>query len=248
MNSFLRTFCFSFVWIFILKANIILTYADDSYVLEWPAELQLIDEEWKLSGYDNWKIIEESSWAYVWAFWNQIYVSNRENYKIKVIWKEYWKYRLFLSNGDYFTQISNVSTVEWQVDTYTRTNDSITIDFSDFKFGYYNLLIDNFWWKSVKSINQVYLPAIWLTQRFKIDWNKVSENNPESIEYSIGSLSFSLAANGSWEVLGFFFGILSALGICLIVFIFIMRKPIYTLIKKLFFKIKNFSTKFSQLR
>ena len=170
---------------------------DTLYTINWNSDLLLVDVNWNKTWYKNWEIYEEIPWTrivvnYAWETtyntWKQIYLPQKlENLSIEINGKTEENYELMIAWWDYYTKLEWISTSSWQTDTFNISRENIKIDFDDIKTSTwtYNLLIDDFQNNSTWSIYIHQLEIIKEKQSFDIDWNKVTNEEDNSISYFI---------------------------------------------------------------
>lgn len=161
------------------------------YTLEWKADIFLVDDQWRSSGYKNWHSVEEIPWVapMVIIGWNnedrkQIYMSNRQDLTTVIVWKSNESYNLLIAWGNYYLKLEWIDTKKWQIDEIISRENIIEINFDNNKKWKYNLVMDHFKYENW-SIYYGSVQSIWDIQKYVIDWNKVNEKKRDSVERSI---------------------------------------------------------------
>lgn len=155
---------------------------DTLYTLHGSADIFLVDEEWRQTGYKNWKQIEEIPWVHVRL--NEIYMSQKKDLKVVIVWNKIEKYNLFIFWWDYYLKLEWISTSRWQIDEIISKKDSLEINFDNNKEWTYNLRMGNSAYKD-SSIHYSSVYSTWNIQKYTIDWEWVSNKNEDAVKYKI---------------------------------------------------------------
>ncbi len=170
---------------------------DILYTFKWDSDFLLKDKDGNKVWYKDWNIFEEIPWARLLVplngdleqnNWKQIYLPQKlENLSIEINGKAEEKYDIMIAWWDYYTKLEWISTSLWQTDTFNISRENIKIDFDDNKTenNSYNILVDDFQNNSTWSIYIHQLETIKENQNFDINWNKVINEEDNSISYSI---------------------------------------------------------------
>lgn len=167
--------------------------------LSWNSDISFEDNQWRISWFSWWTILEEIPWIIVvkplnvsenWYVqentWKQIYLPEKIGWlTIKVSWKTDEKYNLMIAGWDYYTKLENIETNTWQVDAFKISREQVQINFDDNKVWTYNLLIDDFQNNWTWSVYKSDLTSTNNLEQFNIDWPKVVNNESNAIKYNM---------------------------------------------------------------
>jgi hypothetical protein len=150
------------------------------------------DDLWRKTWFLQWNILEEIPWVHVvlssnfgtWDnSWKQIYLPQKQNLSVKIIWTSQESYNLMIAGGDYYSKLENIPTTLWQIDTYNSQRGNIKIDFDNSKNWSYNLLTDNFYNNGTGTIFMKDIPILWSKISYDINWSKVLSNSNDAVIY-----------------------------------------------------------------
>ncbi|NVP17104.1 hypothetical protein HUU51_00080 [Candidatus Gracilibacteria bacterium] len=172
---------------------------DSLYTLSGSSDIILTDSIGRKSGYLNGEIFKEIPGVLVDIpldtdvlgnsvenTFKQIYLPEKlENLTIEINGKTDENYDLMIAGGDYYTKLEGITTSSGQTDIFNISRENKKIDFDDNKTGTYNILVDDFQNNSTGSIYLHQFEIIKEKQELSIDWNKVINNENDSITYSV---------------------------------------------------------------
>jgi len=172
---------------------------DIVYTISGKADLIVTDTAWNISWFKDWEILEEIPGVEVIIPLNvvegedaienthkQIYLSQKQDVTVEVIWKTNESYDLLIAWGDYYTKLESIETNPGQIDTFITSIDDLEINFDDAKTWEYNLIVDNF---RETWTGTVYVGNIWIIpepQKYSVDWVWLTQQtNNKPLTYSI---------------------------------------------------------------
>ncbi len=168
------------------------------FSLSWSADVIVKDSLWRISWFSNWEILEWIPWVDVITPLNetlendvtqrsfkQIYLPQKQNLEISIIWKNSESYDAMIAWWDYYTKIESVETSSWEIDKFISSRENLKIDFDNSKDWSYNLLVDNFYNNWTWTVYMYGMPSIAEKQNYDIDWSKVINDDNDSVIYSI---------------------------------------------------------------
>jgi len=163
---------------------------DALYTLDGKADLFLVDEQWRSSGYKNRHTVEEIPWVsplitFGWSSEDrkQVYMSERKDLKSVIVGTTKEEYTLMIAGGNYYLKIEWIPTKKWQVDEIISREDSIEINFDNDKNGTYSLIMDHYKYEN----GTIFYPlktANGDIQNYTINWEWVVNKQQDSVKYT----------------------------------------------------------------
>lgn len=171
--------------------NLIWTWKNEAlYTLKWNADIFLVDENWKISWYRNWQYLEEIPWVQeVLYTWNnsgrkQLYMKERKELKVIVVWKKKESYSLLISSWNYYIKIEDIETNKNQIDEIIPRENSVEINFDNNKKWRYNFFMNNYNYEN-GNIYYLFAKSTWNIQKYIIDWDLVNAKSSNAVKYTI---------------------------------------------------------------
>lgn len=148
-----------------------------SYSLSWSADIEIIDNQWRVS----WSMDMSDTWK-------QVYASKMSSIlTIRITWREKERYTLMVAWGDYYAKIEDVETDVGQTDYFIPTRHLIWTDFDDKKTGTFNMLVDNFYQDGTGTVYLHQMSVEPSSQEFVINWDEVLKTGPKSVLQKINT-------------------------------------------------------------